>query len=122
MTKDDKPLSNDEVNQRLHKAFGYCVHEMVKDSSKYFSWFCCAECKYMASEPSRSPNYCANPLLVLREMRERGDFGRWVSVVNGLSINEDGYLLNDVIPIDLILDTTGKLARKALEWVERSKP
>ena len=66
----------------------------------------------------RNPDFCADPRLVLEVMEKREDFNRWIAVLNGLSLDEDNCLIDNAIPIDYILDKTGKLAMAAITFLE----
>jgi len=59
--------------------------------------------------------------LVLREMQKRDDFDMFTSQLNAYSFDEDGYLIDNAISIDYILDETGLLRDRAIEWLERRK-
>ena len=65
-----------------------------------------------------NPDYTDDPRLVLREMKKREDFHRFVAKINAFSLDEDDALIDNAIPVDLILDTTGKLRDLAIEWLK----
>jgi hypothetical protein len=63
------------------------------------------------------PDFCTDPRLVLREMKKRSDWG--IFYYNILT-EKDGYGGKD-FRLDLVLDTTGLLALRAIKWMEEKK-
>jgi len=53
-----------------------------------------------------NPDYAADPRLVLREMAKRADFKLFMD-------------LDDDIPIEYVLDSTGKLRDMAIEYLKK---
>ena len=104
-------ISDDEVNRRLHYLFGndwaVCEH-IFRQSIR------CQRCAVHYHE-SGIPDYCADPTLVLREMRKREDWDEFRDSIGGW---KSPY---QFVRLDLILDNSGKLAWLALEWIERSR-
>jgi hypothetical protein len=66
------------------------------------------------------PDFISDPRLVLREMRKRKDwdefFAYLLPVGYNLSYRESAYVL-----VDYITDTTGLLAKAAVEWLRKEK-
>ena len=94
------------------------------DANRRFSELAgiCKTCddKVCTLDPDCCTDY-TDPREVLRVMSKREDFSRWVAQINALSIDEDGDLIDNAIPVDLILDTTGKLRDLAIKWMEGRK-
>ena len=64
------------------------------------------------------------PRIVLKEMMKREDWWTFIEVYGDLqrwSNDIGGWEKTDLIPIDLILDTTGLLRDKAIEWLKGRK-
>jgi hypothetical protein len=59
-------------------------------------------------------------VMLLREMMKLEDFHRFVAKINGFSLDEDGDMLNNAMPIDYITDTTGKFALEVYDWFVRT--
>lgn len=84
----------------------------------------CKTCddKVCTLHPDCCFNYAANPIEVLRVMREREDWPMFVSKV-GLRSGPDWVISDptDYVLLSLILDTTGKLRDLAIEFMEGRK-
>ena len=61
-----------------------------------------------------NPDFTADPRLVLREMVKRDDWLMFLAFIKGLM---DVSRHHDKIDVGLILDTTGKLANLAIEFL-----
>jgi len=114
-----------ELNRKLHEAFGHEVHECVEGN-----WdvpFRCS-CGFTTNDPEEMfkhldsnpvPDYCADPRLVIREMEAAGRLKGFLDYGAGMYFDKDEHLDEAfLVWVDLILDTTGKLARLALEWLK----
>jgi hypothetical protein len=105
-----------DLNQRLHEALGLCWHHWVLGKQKFdeSDHFYCTKCGYRLgyTETTDQPDYVADPRLVLREMQKRED---WIDFCESNRWIWANYM---AIKIDVILDTTGKLARLALDWLK----
>jgi len=65
-----------------------------------------------------NPDYATDPRLVLREMMKREDWRGSEGFANYLTIELGGRRFLD-IPLNLILDTTGKLRNLAIDWLNK---
>ena len=112
-------------NKELHELLGLEWHTVLYLSTPPAPHWECS-CRraffdyYLMTEhlKKNSPDYAADPRLVLREMMKRDDFDRFISNINAFSLDEDNDLINNAVPVDLIMDTTGKLADIAIEWLK----
>ena len=95
-----------EINRKLHEALGK-KPEFIETS------LTTAEYVY--------PDYYSDPRLVIEAMREKEDFHQFLGWLGGYVEWIGGILEEEQIPIDLIMDKTGKLAKLATEWIERSE-
>ena len=84
------------LNRELHEALGYCWHEA-----------------------DNNPDYKAEPWLVIREM-DKWDKAHHTHPDERF-INNLGCMEYEVVSVDLILDTTGKLAQLALDWLQKEE-
>ena len=115
-----------DKNRELHELLGLCWHE-IKEVTPTMRYKCsCGYICYVDDSMNyhcrvNNPDYAADPRLVLREMEKRDDFNRFVAKINGFSLDEDDELIDNAIPIDLILDTTGKVGDLAIKWLEGKK-
>ena len=66
----------------------------------------------------------AGRVQLLELMEKSGKLGRFLAWLNGLSLDEDGDLIDNCVPVDFLLDNTGLLRDKVFErlggeeWVE----
>ncbi|MFA5458045.1 MAG: hypothetical protein WC261_10485 [Synergistaceae bacterium] len=71
-----------------------------------------------------NPDYVADPRLVIREMEKRGCLDKFILFVWDKDIppEYDGGLMHIDICLEIVkliaIDTTGKLAQLALDWME----
>lgn len=107
-----------DKNRRLAELLGVEWHESVAP------WVCACGRKDLDSwdcpeKEAENPDF-TDPIAVLREMKKRKEekFHHFISKLNAFSLDEDGDLINNAIPVDLILDTTGKLRDAAIEFLE----
>jgi hypothetical protein len=98
------PVSKD---QYIVEALGKCWHEnKIAPYSGGTMRLVCSKCGSI----DYNPDYAANPLLVLKEMKYRCNFQDFL----------DYLRFNDrlgVIPVDYLFDTTGQLRDKAIEFL-----
>lgn len=111
------------LNKELHEALGYCWHELYyhheTPSIQGFYTCSCGKTFSHASEAfehtsKSNPDYVADPRLVIREMMKRED---WENFLNQ-GIQKQKWLRDDDW-IELFMDTTGKLAQLALDWIKK---
>jgi hypothetical protein len=111
-----------ETNKRFAELAGICWHELKFNNDldicarcscgKEFRWLPFA----YEHEITANPNFCPNPLLVLEVMLKRADWPKFISWLF------DEYVAFEQVPFWIeryILDKTGKLAIKAIEWMEK---
>lgn len=112
----------DNLNREFHELRGYGKNEAYfwcnkcQSEKSPMQVTCYGDC-IICEEPVEwkgPPDYAADARLVLREMREREDYELFVIGLN------DGDLTRWLsCPIRLILDNTGLLLRKAVDWLRR---
>ena len=105
-----------DINKELCEKLGICCPD-ISDYDDEGICGLCGECY----EAHNIPDYVADPRLVLREMEKREDgklfFAKLIYAGNNVeAIDDDG-----LIDRDLILDTTGRLAQIALDWIKEGK-
>jgi len=72
-----------------------------------------------------NPDYAADPRLVLKEMMKREDWPRFLDSIDGMHNCYDygqEIVWRDWIEVKYLLDTTGKLRDKAIEWLKGRTP
>jgi len=109
------------LNRELHEALGYCWHEPILGSQIWLITsnrmsFICSKCGERYTEDF-CPDYVAEPWLVIREM-DKWDKAHHTHPDERF-INNLGCMEYEVVSVDLILDTSGKLARVALDWLQK---
>lgn len=104
-----------DINKKLCQHLGICWHEYPLTGR-----CACIKCGYSGSDVN--PDFTADPLRLLREVKKLKNFDQFIAYLNGFSLDEDGDLINDAIPIGYILYHDGALAQKALEWFEGKEP
>lgn len=112
-------MTTAEINKRFCELAGICWHERRTDTpyscscgedfsnATHFYW-------HKDSHPNR--DFCAHPDLVLEVMRKREDWPDFAMFLDGEELRHGEY-----VKIDCILDKTGKLALKAISWMEEKK-
>ena len=118
------------LNQELHEALGYCWHEIVFDPLGRPEFPFCKHCKkedvswhweypngLCKRVADNNPDYVADPRLVIREIDKQG---KRKDFINYLLRTQKVWLISDML-VDLILDTAGKLAQLALDWIKEQK-
>lgn len=121
-----------EINKAFHEALGKCWHTFSSEGSSYQGERICTKCGFKAMDRERNPHglpelpdvitvfpdYCADPRLVIEVMRGRVDWEKFLAwLISGL----DSISLIMELFIDLIMDTTGKLALLGIEWLRREE-
>jgi len=103
-------------NQRFAKLAGFCWHEEVDN------WT--IRCKYCGAGmifPWQGNPDLTDAREVLKVMRAKRNWWQFVEVVGcryHVDISGDQWK-EDMLPVDLFLDTTGKLRDLAIEWMEK---
>ena len=106
-----------DINEMLCELLGICWHEQVDDQTLQ-----CKHCGAPMLFPwQQSPDFTSDARLVLREMRKIGKLARFLSWLNAFSFDEDGDMIDNAVPVEFIINTTGLLADKALEFLERKE-
>ena len=101
-----------DKNSEFAELGGICWHipenmtEVYLPASRRGSWIC-AKCNKRFTEDDL-PDYAADTRLVLKEMAKRPDW--------------DDFQKQVIDPFAYILDTTGLLLNKAIEFMRRRKP
>jgi len=83
------------------------------------------ECLDCSKRKPIYPDYAADPRLVLREMMKRKDWPRFLDSIDGMHNCYDygqEIVWRDWIEVKYLLDTTGKLRDKAIEWLKGRTP
>ena len=124
------------LNQELHEAFGYCWHEKrpyIHEKRPYIlridDILTCRKCgAFFIDDDMENPDYVADPRLVIREMEKRGDWPRFckkigyaMGAIYASSQKPDPAPTRFLVYIDLIMDTTGKLATLARDWLREQE-
>jgi len=107
-------MTTDQINKRFAELAGIHYHTFPK-AKKYKDIFgnicltnrgrkCLCGVRYNSRYKKPNPDYCADPRLVLEVMVEKGYWGKnWGVTIEGM------------------LDKTGILALKAIEWMEENQ-
>jgi len=92
-----------DINRELAELLGLCWHEPIPD-------ICC---KCGSREPF-NPDFTTDPgkIELLRLMMKRDDWPKFAHYVG---------THNGAFPLDLITDTTGRLAQAAVEWLRKER-
>lgn len=112
-------MNKQEINRKFAELAGICWHEIVREP------YVCSCGAYCETERTAywhihndNPDFCADPRLVLEVMMKRED---WPEFMRSLQIVDNPCLFLQKYTEDYILDTTGLLALKAIEWMEAHK-
>jgi hypothetical protein len=106
-------------NKRLAELLRICHHdEGVWGSNGKWT---CEKCGAEVDGDNPTIDFTSDPRLVLREMRKIGKLARFLSGLNAFSFDEDGDMIDNAVPVECILNTTGLLADKAIEFLEKMK-
>jgi hypothetical protein len=111
----------DPRNKKFAELCGIFWHEPKTQRNINLGWKCsCGEhnCRFV------NPDYISDPRLVLNEMVKRpdwriGDSSGFISQIGIPSLH--GVRLFDNVKIEYILDTTGLLLDKGIEFMEERK-
>ena len=107
------------LNRELHEEFGYCWHEWEWSSENGQGAWKCRKCGKLSLERNDNPDYVADPRLVIREMMKREDWSAFCDQIgHSYATHETKAAAYDYIYLFYILDTTGKLAQLALDWLK----
>ena len=120
------------LNRELHEALGYCWHEIVFDPLGKPEFPFCKHCKkedvswhweypngHCKRVADNNPDYVADPWLVIREMEKRGELEAFSFYVWDRS-DKLRYIASCLDIIRMVaIDTTGKLAQLALDWLRK---
>ena len=131
------------INRELHEALGYCWHKqgyvggtgggsVYRDGTNTFTfnYDCYCSCGEKFTNYIDLLNHCkqnnsdykADPRLVLREMEKREDWIKFaVFLHHSQSISALHAGVVRTVPVDLILDQTGKLAQLALDFLPKEE-
>jgi len=99
-----------DKNREFHELIEKCWHpgDVWWDGTQYL----CEKCKQPVDENATNSDYAADPSLVLREMRTRDGYDNFLRY-----LQQSHWLEIDEFLDDYILDTTGKLRDKAIEFM-----
>ena len=118
--KQNKTSSGCRIIHKESGAVGYCWHDDVLTCRKCGAFF--------IDDDMENPDYVADPRLVIREMEKRGDWPRFckkigyaMGAIYASSQKPDPAPTRFLVYIDLIMDTTGKLATLARDWLREQK-
>ena len=117
------------LNKELHEALGHCWHEERPDILRIDDILTCRKCgAFFIDDDMENPDYVADPRLVIREMEKRGDWPRFckkigyaMGAIYASSQKPDPAPTRFLVYVDLIMDTTGKLATIARDWLKEQK-
>ena len=111
------------LNRELHEALGYCWHEPILGSQIWLITsnrmsFICSKCGERYTEDF-CPDYVAAPWLVIREVEKRGELEAFSFYVWDRS-DKLRYIASCLDILRMVaIDTTGQLARVALDWLQK---
>lgn len=113
-------ITPDECRE-LAGLLGICWHQIEIDiplisCSCGQVWHGSVDVKEANNHISRNPDF-RDPRVVLREMRKRKDWYKFLLSIGGFNCYRQET--EEMIPMKYILDDTGMLAKKALEWLRR---
>ena len=118
----------DTINREFADRVGLCWHEtksgynrLIKNDKmecvKCGGWF---KVHPLDLRFIDNPDYVADPRLVLREMEKRSDYALFMAKLMYEGDNVEAIDWDNNIDVDLILDTTGKLAKKAIKFMKEA--
>lgn len=123
------------ANEKFSRLAGICWHEQQYHCLGG-STLLCAKCKKYIGGPGFNPDYEHDPLAVLRVMRAREDWPKFLKMIGsnkchvpveykeipkGQWLDEMVVYGMEVVRIDLLLDNTGRLRDAAIEWLEKGE-
>jgi len=107
------------LNRELHEALGYCWHEERPDILRIDDVLTCRKCgAFFIGDDMENPDYVADPRLVIREMEKRGCLDKFICYVCGIHHLQWNRNVTDFTKL-VAIDTTGKLAQLALDWLRK---
>jgi len=121
-------MTTEEINRRFAELAGMHYHTFPK-TKKYKDIFgnirltnrgrkCSCGVHYNSRYKKPNPNYCSDPRLVLEVMRNRDD---WLDFIQSV-YDENRPLWSGLLDYtDLVMDKTGQLALRAIEWMEENQ-
>ena len=121
------PMTNqekDQINRRFADLVGLPWHEYYQQQHDWYKCSCQKELIYKSDiidGVHDNPDFISDPRLMLREMNRIGKLDKFLAKLNGLSLDEDGDLINNAVPVDYILDTAGLLVKAAISFLEKEK-
>jgi hypothetical protein len=114
---------SDDTNREFAELVGICWHEWVENKGHDAELLMCKKCWKYPEEVGQSPDFCADPRLVLREMMKRDDWPEFCASIGlyeqwdqGEQGTEQEWML---VNVNLILDTTGKLRDAAIKFLRK---
>ena len=129
------------IDRELHEEFGYCWHELesigIDESFKNYGdvfFHVCKKCGFLTDDCQEecNPNYVAEPWLVIREIARQGSmFHERLKAFLMYAWDKDippeteGAVMHIDTCLEIVnlvsIDTTGKLAQLALDWMREQK-
>jgi len=114
------------LNRELHEEFGYCWHEWEWSSENGQGAWKCRKCGKLSLERNDNPDYVADPRLVIREIAKQGSMLderlKAFSMYVESGTHSKPYCISAHGLFELVaIDTTGQLARLALDWLREQK-
>jgi len=123
------------LNRELHETLGYCWHELenigIDESFKNYGdvfFHVCKKCGFLTDDCQEecNPNYVAEPWLVIREIARQGSMFherlKAFSMYVESGTHSKPYCISAHGLFELVaIDTTGKLAQLALDWLREQK-
>jgi hypothetical protein len=105
-------MTTQEIDRKFAELAGICWHDWEYEVIDGFTKWVCSKCHKFRNISDPDPNnFCGDPRLVLREMDRIGKLVEFLA-----SLNCRNYI---VFTVYYILDTTGKLALSAIEWLQQ---
>ena len=103
-------------NREFHELVGLCWCEPEYFDTDFDKCPKCGAIYSRGREFTKHPDYAAAPLLVLREMVKREDWPEFLETIGGqITIANK---LTAWVFLDYILDTTGKLIGRAIDFLK----
>lgn len=114
-----------EKDRYIVEKLGGCWHKPVKFINKKrpcHGWLCACGEEYSVfcnNHLHDNPDFTseAGRVKLLKLVEKREGFGRFIAQINCLSFDEDGDLIDNCIPIDLMTDDTGKFRDVVYKWL-----
>jgi hypothetical protein len=114
-------MTPDQINKRFASLAGLCWHEWIQNDSAFARVeYYCKHCAQGADYPEAMEDgidFCGDPRLVIEVMMKRDGFTEFIDSLVPIS----GSSVVGFIKM-FIMDTTGKLALAAIEWMEENDP